>query len=94
MFKRLIFVFLPVIFLCGCATVYNPATEKRDIVFIDTQNEVSLGKMINSNISKDYKISQDKELNQRVKETGKRIATVCDRQDLDYQFGVVEDNLF
>ncbi|MFH1259297.1 MAG: M48 family metallopeptidase [Elusimicrobiota bacterium] len=91
MFKRLILIFLPVIFLCGCAMIYNPATEKRDIVFIDTQNEVSLGKMINSNISKDFKISQDKTLNQRVKEIGEKIVVVCDRQDLDYQFGVVED---
>jgi len=76
---------------CGCATVYNPATQKKDVIFIDTQSEVSLGKMINSNIGKDYQISQDKALNQRVKEIGEKIATVCDRKDLEYQFGVVED---
>lgn len=76
--------------LSGCATVYNPATERKELVFIDTKSEVALGKLINSNISRDYKISQDPQPNKRVAEIGKKIVEVCDRKDLEYRFFVVD----
>ncbi|MDP3142972.1 MAG: M48 family metallopeptidase [Candidatus Omnitrophota bacterium] len=78
-------------FITGCATVYNPATNKQEFVFIDTKAEVSLGKIVNSNIARDYKISEDPAFNQRVKSIGKKITLVCDRRDLEYKFSVVED---
>lgn len=89
--KRLFCTLLFSIFIIGCATIYNPATEKQEIVFIDTKSEIALGKVINGSIRNDRKISSDQILNQRVKEVGRRIATVCDRQDLEYKFFVAQD---
>ena len=91
MIKRLLYLFIMALSLSGCATVYNPATERKELVFIDTKSEVALGKLINSNVRQDHKISQDPQLNKRVIEAGKKIVEVCDRKDLEYHFFVVDD---
>lgn len=80
-----------VLFLCGCATVYNPATGKNEFILIDTKSEVSLGKSLNQQIRKEFKVPDNPQLNNRLKNIGEKIAKVSDRQDLDYQFGVIED---
>lgn len=91
MIRKIVFLFFILVLLSGCATIYNPATEREEFVFIDTRSEVALGKMVNGQVRRDHKISQDPYLNQRVKEVGKKVAAVCDRQDLEYQFFVAED---
>jgi predicted Zn-dependent protease len=91
MTQKLFCITLILFLFCGCATVYNPATQKRELVFISTPNEISLGKMIDRSIRQDYRISSDPRLNQRVNYIGKSIAAVCDRKDLEYRFFVVED---
>ncbi|MBU4311398.1 MAG: M48 family metalloprotease [Candidatus Omnitrophica bacterium] len=80
------------VMLCGCATVYNPATEQNELIFINTPSEVSLGNSIATKISKQYKISKDIEKLNRVNEIGQKIAMVSDRKDLKYRFSVIEDN--
>ncbi|MFH1854216.1 MAG: M48 family metallopeptidase [Candidatus Omnitrophota bacterium] len=75
----------------ACATTYNPATEKSEFIFITTPMEVSIGKATASQVSRDFKISKDKQKNNRLKEIGERLAAVSDRKDLKYQFFVIED---
>jgi len=89
--KHLIFLNILLLLTCGCATVYNPATQRQEVVFIDTKSEVALGKMINGGVTKDHKLSKDPQFNQRVKAIGEKIAAVCDRKDLQYEFYVIED---
>lgn len=84
-----LFVFL--IALSGCATAYNPATGQREFIFITTPAEVSLGKMLDSKIVKEFKISKDAGKINRLAEIGKKIAEVSDRKDLTYHFNVIED---
>ena len=78
--------------LSGCATVYNPATGQKEFIFITTPTEVSIGKAVSAKVASQYKISNDAEKNNRVREIGKKIAEVSDRKDLVYNFYVIEEN--
>jgi len=79
------------IFCYGCVTVYNPATQKQEYIFIDTKSEVSLGQNFSKQIESEFKVSKDKDLLERVNRIGNNIAQFSDRKDLVYSFNVVED---
>ena len=77
--------------MSGCATVYNPATERKELIFITTPMEVALGKNAAMQVQQQYAFIKDpKEIN-RVTEIGERLAKVSDRTDLKYHFSVVQD---
>lgn len=82
---------LPFFLLSGCATIYNPATQKKETIWIGTQSEVSLGRDMDAEISKKLKVLDDPAMNQRVNFIGKRISMASDRQDLGYYFRVIKD---
>ena len=90
--KIKIFLVLIVIFLCGCATIYNPATQKKEFIIFDTKTEVSLGKSFSKQIEKEFKLLNDEVLNDRLEIIGKNVSTVSDRQDLEYHFFIVDDD--
>ncbi len=77
--------------LSGCATTYNPATERKEFIFITTATEVFLGKALATKISNQHKFSKDPQKINRVREIGQKIAKVSDRKDLVYHFNVIED---
>lgn len=77
--------------LTGCATVYNPATGAKEYIMIGTEQEVSIGNQVASEIETKYKLSQDTAQIERVNAVGRRIAAVSDRQDLKYYFKVLEN---
>lgn len=77
--------------LSGCATIYNPATEQQEFIFITTPTEVSVGNIIATKISKQFKISEDPEKIDRVTKIGEKLAWVSDRRDLKYHFKIIED---
>ncbi|MFH1202303.1 MAG: M48 family metallopeptidase [Candidatus Omnitrophota bacterium] len=88
---RVGFIILGILMVSGCATIYNPATERKEWVFIDTKQEVSIGKYISNQVKNEFKFSDDKEATKRVEGIGKIVAASCDRKDLDYHFNVVKD---
>ena len=77
--------------LCGCATTYNPATGQKELIFITTPTEVSIGNMIALKVSRQFKISKDPSKINRVAMIGEKIASVSDRKDLKYHFNVIEE---
>ena len=77
--------------LSGCATVYNPATEQQEFIFVTTPVEVSIGKMLQPKIAMQFKISNDEEKNNRIAKIGEKLAKVSDRKDLVYHFKVIDD---
>ncbi len=79
------------LFLSGCVTVYNPATERREMLFISTPWEVSLGQDMAAQVERKYKVLRDPEMQQRLDRIGSRIAAACDRQDVTYRFQIVDD---
>lgn len=90
-FKRII-ILLAFLLVSGCATLYNPATGKKEIILIDTETEVGLGKSAVGELNKRYRISGNIELQNRAKIIGKKVASVSDRQDIEYKFSVLKDD--
>ncbi|HDZ77025.1 MAG TPA: hypothetical protein ENH41_02970 [Candidatus Omnitrophica bacterium] len=82
---------LSLIFLCGCVTIYNPATGKQELILIDTQQEVSLGKTLSRQIEAEKPLSKDKDKITRLKKIGTKIAGASDRTDIEYHFRLIDD---
>lgn len=91
-FLSTLYSLLATFFISGCATIYNPATERKEFILIDTASEVSLGKVISKQIELQYPLSKDTEKIGRLNLIGGKIAQVCDRKDLRYYFKVVKDD--
>jgi len=79
------------VFLTGCVTIYNPATQKRESYFIDEKTEVAIGKNITKDILQENKTINDANLSQYVTSVGGKVAKVSDRNDLPYSFYVLDD---
>ncbi len=89
--SNLIIFLLPSLFLSGCATLYNPATEKKELVFITTPMEVALGQNTAMQVAKQYTFVKDPQQVNKVTEIGEKVAKVSDRTDLKYHFAVISD---
>ncbi len=76
----------------GCATLYNPATGRQETV-LDTQVENALGVLARAQMGLGSlqigKVAPEQFA--RAQTIGKKLARVSDRQDLVYQFGVIQD---
>jgi predicted Zn-dependent protease len=82
--------FLLLIFASGCATVYNPATGRNEVIVINTQSEVAIGESAASQIGGKYKLDDNKADLDRLNRIGQRIADVSDRNDLKYHFYLID----
>ncbi len=80
-----------IFFFCGCATIYNPATGRKETMLISTQQEVALGTDMDKELYAKLKITNSPRLNIRLNFIGAKLAKISDRQDLAYHFRVVED---
>lgn len=81
------FVFI----LGGCATVYNPATGRKEMILIGTQQEASLGRDMDVQLRRELEISQDRQLLKRLDRIFSKVAAASDRQDLQYHVRIVND---
>lgn len=90
---RIVIILFIIISLClsGCATAYNPATEREEVVFITTPMEVTLGKNVAMKIAQESTFIKDPQILNRVTQIGEKIVSVCDRKDLKYHFQVIKD---
>lgn len=84
-------ILLLVLFFVGCATVYNPATQKTEYYFIDDNTEVLMGKNIAQDITKENKVLDDPTQLRYIKELGDHIAQVSDRNYLTYHFSILDE---
>lgn len=89
-FVILLFVYF-VIWLSGCATEYNLATQQEERIFYSSEREVNMGKSISKAVEKEYELVDDPLIQKRVEDIGKKIAEVCDRKEIDYHFKVIDD---
>jgi len=80
--------------LSGCVTIYNPATQKRETLLIDTQSEVALGRDMDRQIQKKMKILQDPKRQNRLDSISTKVSGFSDRKDLTYHFKIIDDKEF
>lgn len=89
--KFLIFILLS-IFVVACVREIDPLTGKKTYTLLSTQQEIEIGyKIIPSAINENDGLYPDREIQNYVKEVGKRIASVTPRK-VDYQFYVVNSS--
>lgn len=80
-----------ILILTGCATTYNPATQRQEIVLIGDSQEISIGKSMTQEVKKQYKLNNDQAALRRINTIGQKLISVCDRKDIPYNFFVIED---
>lgn len=90
-FRRPIIIVL-FLFLPGCATLYNPATGRNEIILIDSQTESAIGRNVSAEITKEHAVLADRKYDDRIQSIGARLSEVSDRNDVKYRFFVIADN--
>ncbi|PIE91229.1 MAG: peptidase M48 [Acidobacteria bacterium] len=76
--------------LTGCTL--NTATGKRQLTLIDEQQEISMGQEYNQTVLGQYGLYQDEKVQNYVKELGHKLAAVCERPNLPWEFYVIDDD--
>ena len=75
-------------FITGCAV--NPVTGKSQLMLMSEDDEVAIDKKYSPyQFSADYGFMQDKELNNYIQKTGKKLASNTHRKNMPYNFHVV-----
>lgn len=82
-----IFIFTLII---ACATT-GPGG-KKDLIFISSAQEVSLGQQFDSTVQAESKILEKSQWQNYFNDIGQRIVNVCDRKDIKYTFTVIESD--
>lgn len=89
-----LFKYVAVLFVgivgAGCATTYNPATGKNEMILISASTEVSMGEDMHQSIAQEYKFSTDEAKTSRLEGIGRRLSVISDRQDYQYHFYLIE----
>lgn len=94
MFKKLGINILAILLaanLFGCASEYNVATGRQDLIMFDNEAEIKMGQSVSKSFEEKYKTVKDYALQAKVDEIGQKIVSVCDRKDINYRFKVLDD---
>ena len=76
----------------GCfRSSYNLSTQRQEYSLTSTDKEVNMGRKIARQVKKEMPVVQDEEVQARVRAIGQKLAAVCGRQELLYEFTVIED---
>lgn len=89
MFRRFS-IFLLIFFLGGCATVYNPATGRKEIILIDDNTEINLGRNAAKELAQQEKILDDKVAQGRLNRVAAKVSSASDRP-LKYEFHILDN---
>ncbi|MFH1548089.1 MAG: M48 family metallopeptidase [Candidatus Omnitrophota bacterium] len=88
--RLLFFMFLSVLFLSGCATVYNPVTNKDETTLISEKGEIQIGQEAAISLEKQYGLVKDTKLNKHLSSIGNKVAKKCGRPNLPYTFKILK----
>jgi predicted Zn-dependent protease len=88
--KKILFVVLIVSLLFACATT-GPGG-KKDLIFISSAQEVSLGVEFDKSIRAESKIFANQRWQDYFNDIGQRLVAVSDRKDIQYNFKVIESD--
>ena len=82
--------FFLLLLLTGCATTYNPVTDKQERILYSREREIAIGKAVAKKVEKKYKLCEEKA--EYVEWIGKKVAFASDRIALPYTFKVLDDS--
>lgn len=76
----------------GCVSSnLNLATQRQEYTLTSTDREVEQGRKLAQRVTRELELVADESVQNRVRAIGKRLADVCDRRELVYQFAVIQD---
>jgi len=81
------------VFLAGCTTEYNLATQRQESLLYGTEKEIKIGEAVSHQIEQEYKVIHDLDVNERLERILERLVEVSDRHDLVYFIKALEDDL-
>jgi len=84
-------VILACLLLSGCAT--NPVSGGKNFVLMSEHEEIALGRQYHPQITAQYGVYPDEELQQYVNRIGQELAKASHRPHLEYHFTVLDDEL-
>jgi len=76
--------------LGGCAT--NPVTGQTELRLVGREQEISIGRNVDAEIRREYKVVTGTVAANRVERIGRKIASVCERSDVEYHFALLESD--
>ncbi len=88
--KKIVLSFVFISFLASCVT--TPVTNRKSLILIPFDVELSLGEKAFRDILRKEKLSDEKKLKAMLRRVGNRIAAVSDMPDLDWEFKLVDSD--
>lgn len=76
--------------LAASACVTNPATGRREMIFMTPQDEAEIGREESAKVAREMGIVDDPALTAYVTQVGQRVARQSPRQDVTYRFQIVD----
>ena len=89
MIRRLLLVLL-LLALVGCVTTGPKG--KKSLILISTSEEVEIGKQVAADVESKEKVLNDPTVQSYVNRIGQNVVKVCDRNDLNYTFKVLDSD--
>ncbi|MEW6170504.1 MAG: M48 family metallopeptidase [Candidatus Omnitrophota bacterium] len=86
-----IIIFTVAFLLYGCASEYNLATKKQELIYYTTDKEINIGQAVVKQVEREYKLVEEPGAQKRVRDIGQKIVDVCDRKELIYYFKVLDE---
>lgn len=78
-----------ILLVAGCATVYNPATQREEVIFIDEKSEIAIGSGTAKRLEKKCSLYEKARAIQDVNRIGQEVARAGDRPNLEYHFKIL-----
>lgn len=78
------------VLLCGCIT-FNPATQRKEVILISNANEMAIGRGVAKSLTKKEKLYTEANSLGRVEKIGFKVASVSDRQNVRYEFHILDN---
>jgi len=85
--KKTLFLFSALLILAGCATYYNPVTQKSEYTLYSEQDEIEMGAAIDKKLQAEQKVEDAPE---KIKKMGEKVAAASDRPNIRYTFRIIE----
>ncbi len=79
------------VIITGCAV--NPVTLEREFNIISEEKELSIGRTAHQEITKQFGVYQNQDLQRYVYQVGQKLAAVCHRRDVMYHFTILDTDM-
>ena len=90
--KYILFLFISAVIVLSKAAFceYNANSDKDEIILINDDQEVSIGKKLSKDVEKAYELVEDEGVQERVDDIGQKVAKVCQRRYISFHFKVLK----